>query len=195
MVGTASAAEGGPLFESQKGNVQRGMFDSVESTKSTCPPAPESLEVAAALAMAVRCLSRREYAAKELFSRLIRGGHSESDAQMAIQHCQLRDWQNDARMAATFIRSHLQRGHGPLWVKRDLQQRGVALALVDELMQCHAKEWTQVAVQQIRRKGGAVNIASRRAPRQMLQMLCRRGFTLSQARIAWDVVQREQDKE
>lgn len=144
-------------------------------------------ECAEGIALAMRCLARREYAIQELVTRLIQGGISEADAVQAVEYCRQRGWQDDARMAVSFLRSHWQRGHGPLWAARDLKMRGLSALQVEAALQIVELDWITSAVMVATKKVGNKDVTQPLVRKRILQALLRRGFTMQQAKLACEL--------
>jgi regulatory protein len=104
-----------------------------------------------AMDAAVRMLALREHAAEELRQKLIRKGHAEQTAHWVIEELQRLDLQSDLRFVDSFFRGRLSKGHGPLRIRHDLSQKGIAESLVEEVLTQHAEFWLDLA-EQVRAK-------------------------------------------
>ena len=79
----------------------------------------------AAREAAIRLLARREHARIELQRKLTGRGHSPELAESVIADLAAAGLQSDERFAEVFVRSAVDRGHGPLKIIAGLRERGV----------------------------------------------------------------------
>lgn len=86
---------------------------------------------------------------------------------------------SDARFAEAYVRSRTQRGFGPLSIRYDLRQRGIAAELIDEWVPDDNEFWLDHLDQILRRKYDEAVLTS--AEPRMLQKIQRfvvsRGFS------------------
>lgn len=95
-------------------------------------------------ALALRCLSRREYSTQELTQRLLTAGGDAAQVATLLTQLQAQGWLSDARFAEQFVRGRALR-YGQQRLSHDLRQRGLSAAEItavlptpdDELM--HAR--------------------------------------------------------
>ena len=93
---------------------------------------------------------------------------------------------SDARFAEAFVRSHVERGSGPLRIRRDLEARGIEAPAVDRLLDPDGGEWeARARAVRAKRFGAAPPAGAREAARQA-RFLAGRGFTPRQVRRAMD---------
>ncbi|HEY7884029.1 MAG TPA: regulatory protein RecX, partial [Cellvibrionaceae bacterium] len=84
---------------------------------------------------------------------------------------------NDERYAEAFIRSALMKGRGPLRIKRELQQKGVAPAIINHAFDVAEIDWWQQAQELWQRKFGTPPEDAKTRAKQIRFMLYR-GFSL-----------------
>ena len=92
-------------------------------------------------------------------------------------------WQDDLRFALAYTRSRQARGYGPLRIEQELNMRGVAEEIVNEVINEQAYEWVETLVKLISKKfaGALANNFTERA--KQFRFLQYRGFN------SWQVKQ------
>lgn len=133
---------------------------------------------------AVELLSRREHSRAELVRKLVRLGYGPSEAQRAVEELAGQGLVSDARFAEAFIRSHIERGSGPLRIRRDLEARGVEASAFDRFLDPDGKEWEARARAAREKRFGAARPAGRSEAARQARFLAGRGFTARQVRRA-----------
>jgi len=100
---------------------------------------------------------------------------------------------SDDRFAAAFVASRVRKGQGPVRIRGELKQRGVA----DELIALHleqvAVDWTQLARSVRDRKFGAATAGGYREQARQSRFLQYRGFSGEQIRAAIGAAQASDD--
>ncbi|MBI3897170.1 MAG: regulatory protein RecX [Gammaproteobacteria bacterium] len=125
-------------------------------------------------------LARREHSRKEVETKLKRKGcdaklAEEVAAVLAAQHLL-----SDERFAEVLVRSRRNRGYGPVRIRKELEQRGLAVEAIEQWLDIHNDEWLAELKQLWRKKfGGRVprDYAERAKQARFLQY---RGFTFDQ---------------
>ncbi len=93
---------------------------------------------------------------------------------------------SDERFTEMLVRARRARGFGPLWIKRELQEKGVAGELIGERLDVAGREWTEEIRRVRQKKFGSKpprNFAERARQARFLQY---RGFTHDQIRSAFE---------
>ena len=108
-----------------------------------------------ALADALRALARREYSCVELRRRLGSKGHSDGVIHQVIEGLQADGSLSDERFAAEYVRSRIRKGYGPLRIRMELVERGIADRLAEEQLTQPASFWQHLAADACRRRFGA----------------------------------------
>lgn len=92
---------------------------------------------------------------------------------------------SDERFTEMLVRTRRARGFGPLWIKRELQEKGVAGELIAERLDVSGREWIE-EIRHVRQKKYGdkqpKNFAERARQARFLQY---RGFTHDQIRSAF----------
>lgn len=124
---------------------------------------------------AIQLLSRREHSKTELRQKLGRK-YTVDDIDDVIEYLAEQGLQSDARFADSFTRSRSCRGHGPLRVKHDLQQRGVSADLISDALS-HI-DWQQVLIETKHKKYGEHPPTDWDTQQRQTRFLAQRGFPL-----------------
>lgn len=96
-------------------------------------------------ASALRLLTRREHSAYELQQKLIQQGYAEEDIVNEIQFLQEKKWQSDERFTESFVHYRQQQNKGPLRIKQELKQRGIAEHLINKYINDYDEVWFEKA--------------------------------------------------
>ncbi len=131
-------------------------------------------------------LARREHSGRELRDKLARRFSSAEQIEVEILRLSEEGLQSDARFAQSFVRQRIGRGHGPLRIRQELKQRGIADAQINEAFACEPTDWVTLAEEVLRRRfgeGGAEDIKDRARRQRFLQY---RGFSYEHFAAALD---------
>jgi regulatory protein len=133
-------------------------------------------------AVCLRLLARREHSRQELLNKLQMKGYGKEDCSPVIEALTNQDWQNDQRYAESYVRSCLQRGYGPIFVKHNLRQQGINDVDIDGIAQATVGSWTLQLGQVYAKKYGQTPVLSQKEWAKRSRFLLQRGF--SQAMIS-----------
>ncbi len=145
-------------------------------------PAAELSDAAAAERVAVGLLARRDYGSGELAGKLVERGLAAPVIEALIVELSARGLLDDERYAGHFVAYHSARGQGPVRIRRDLGQAGVAAALIEAALA--GSDWAGIARQVRRRRFGAKAPASWAEKGRQARFLQYRGFTNDHIRSA-----------
>ncbi len=95
--------------------------------------------------VAVGLLSRREHTQLELTTKLQQKGFAEPAITAALALLIEHDLQSDQRFIEDLVRSRMLKGYGPLRIKHDCRQRGIAESLLDDYLGCASFDWLHLA--------------------------------------------------
>lgn len=134
---------------------------------------------------AMDLLARREHAAGELRQKLNARFRDASElVEIEVQRLTEEGLQCDVRLAEAFVNSRIGKGHGPLKVRKELQQREVSPEIIGcAIAHAHVK-WTELAASVLEKRfgdaaqGGKAFDARERGRRS--RFLQQRGFTFEQ---------------
>ena len=133
---------------------------------------------------ALGLLVRREHSKKELNRKLQARGIEPEAAQAAVERLAGEGWQDDVRFAASVVRNRASSGYGPLHIRAELGTHGLDSDAVSAAMATFEGDWTENALDLIRRRfgeDGPVDLAQRR---KAADLLARRGFDGNTIRLA-----------
>lgn len=126
---------------------------------------------------AIRLLAVREYSRYELTGRL-EGSFADAvdPIQQVLDDLERRGLLSDERFTELFVRSRVQRGHGPLRISNDLKQRGIDTALIDQWLDFNDPDWTVQLVRVARQKFGEAAAQTRNEQAKRARFLSSRGY-------------------
>jgi regulatory protein len=134
---------------------------------------------------AMDLLARREHAAGELRRKLnARFRDANELVDNEIQRLTEEGLQSDVRLAEAFVNSRIGKGHGPLKIRKELQQREVSPEIVVCAIEHAGVKWLELAASVLEKRFGvdaqgdkAFNARERGRWSRFLQQ---RGFTFEQ---------------
>jgi len=131
-------------------------------------------------------LARREHSYQELQRKLC--ARFDDAERVRIEIDRLRDerLQNDQRFAEAYLHSRAQRLYGPLRIRIELRERGIADALVARVMQESDIDWQANLEALIRSKFGCEAPGDFKEKAKRLRFLQYRGFVGESARALFD---------
>ena len=100
---------------------------------------------------AVRLLGTREYSVLELSTKLQRRFLSDVVSEV-IAELQNLSLLCNTRYGEAFCRSRVERGYGPVFIQRELEQNGLDKELIETLLAPYSEQWLAMAIVQIERK-------------------------------------------
>ena len=150
----------------------------------TSPPAPGGGPERTAFRRALGLLARRDHSRAELLAKLVRAGHGRAEAERVVEDLAGQGLVSDARFAEAFIRSRIERGGGPLRIRRDLEARGVEGSTVERLLDPEDEAWEARARGVREKRFGAAPPGERSEAARQARFLLGRGFTPQQVRRA-----------
>ncbi|WP_296670764.1 regulatory protein RecX [Sulfuricaulis sp.] len=125
-------------------------------------------------------LARREHSCRELQHKLLRKGCDEALAAVVVSNLESEHLVSDDRFMESLIRARRNRGYGPLRIQKELQEKGVAPAAIENWLVVTRQEWLE-DIRRVQRKkfGGKIpkSYAERARQARFLQY---RGFTYDQ---------------
>lgn len=138
---------------------------------------------------AVRLLSRREHGAIELCDKLRKKGFCSADAKEALQTCQELDLQSETRFVASYSRSRIRQGYGPLKISQELSSKGVDKELIQSILQQEEHNWLEYASEVWQKKNKGQQSMSFSELQKQQRFLLYRGFGMDTiARVTKELV-------
>lgn len=132
--------------------------------------------------MAVRYLSRREYGIEELKRKLVLRGAETDLAEQVVAVFVEQNLVSDERFTEMYVRMRIRRLFGPLKIRGELRQRGIADNVIASAMQIDEESWIDAAVTwAAKRVRGELDFS---AWAKIHRSLMNRGFSHGQANAA-----------
>ena len=127
-------------------------------------------------------LARREHSTQELRDKLLTRGFEDDEIVPALQTLSREGLLSDERFTESFIHSRMERGSGPVKIRAELRQRGVADEIITNWLDERDRVWLERA-ESVRCKkfGSALPVDYKEKARQA-RFLQYRGFSAEQTR-------------
>jgi len=127
-------------------------------------------------------LARREYGRGELVSKLVTRGCDESLARTIADELVSEGLVSDQRFVEALVHARRSRGYGPLYIRRELEQKGVGRELIARWVRPRDAEWLD-DLKRVKRKKFGGRLPSSLAERaKQTRFFQSRGFTHDQIR-------------
>jgi regulatory protein len=121
-------------------------------------------------------LARREHARGELARKLETAGFDADIAAQAIGRLAEEGLQSDRRFVESFVQSRINQGKGPVRIRAELGERGIASGLVDVVIDDAHEDWRGLAREiRVKKFGRELPVDFKDKARQM-RFLQYRGF-------------------
>ena len=147
----------------------------------------DSVDPAEARRAAMNWLARREYSRQEIRRKLERKFGEALDPEPTLLWLEDKNFLNDDRYLDMYLRSAIERGHGLLRIRQDLQQRGLDKSRVEDKIANLDVDWFARACEVRQRRFGACpERGDQKQKARQLRFLQYRGFTAEQAFHALD---------
>ena len=104
---------------------------------------------------AMDLLARREHSAQELRQKLKTRDYDADAIDEVLQALKEDRLQSDERFAESYVNHRFNAGVGPLKIRYELRQKGVADVLVDEFLEPLSEQWDELMIRQRIKKYGA----------------------------------------
>jgi regulatory protein len=135
--------------------------------------------------VAMDLLARREHSRQELADKLALRFADRPLIQQALDRLQQERLQSDQRFAEVFLHSRAQRLYGPLRIRAELRQRGVAEENIEAAFGQAAIEWQHNLQTLAATKFGRRPPADAKEKAKRLRFLQYRGFASGQIQRLW----------
>ncbi|HKR33528.1 MAG TPA: regulatory protein RecX [Steroidobacteraceae bacterium] len=133
----------------------------------------------------MRLLARREHSVEELRRKLVTKGYPAETIEPVIQKLAGKRLVSDERFTSGFVHHHAKRGQGPVRIRAELRQQGIADSQAEEALRSAEVDWVQLAREVRRRKFGASPPRSPGERAKQARFLQYRGFDAEQLRAAF----------
>ncbi len=140
------------------------------------PPKPRPEGLAALRDRALGLLARREHSRFELRRKLSDAAPEPGELDAVLDDLAAAGLQSDRRYAESFVRSRIERGQGPLRIRKELRQRGVEAALAEQALAEAEVDWDARLRDVHRKRFGSTPPTDRREQARQARFLAQRGF-------------------
>jgi regulatory protein len=135
--------------------------------------------------IALDLLARREHSEVELRRKLADREVSPDDIDVTLAALRREGLLSDERFIGSFLGSQVRRGHGPVWIRGELEKRGIAASEVAAALAATEHDWTALARDLRQRRFGPAPPADYKEKARQMRFLQYRGFTPDQVRAAF----------
>jgi regulatory protein len=125
----------------------------------------------------LRLLAMREHSQRELLDKLALRGYSRSDVEPIIAEFAEQGWQDNQRFAECYARQRMIKGYGPVRIRYELQQRGIAELDLEQLAEDNIGGWLNSLLQIYENKFDQQPKLSRAEWLKRSRFLQQRGFS------------------
>ncbi len=130
--------------------------------------------------LALRWLTGREYSRRELEDKLVKKGCAAEIAVQVVSALEAERLLSDERFVETLISARRRRGYGPLRIRRELQEKGIAEEVIGRWLDAGSAEWLEQVRRVHRQKFGGRMPKSLSERAKQARFLQYRGFTFDQ---------------
>lgn len=134
----------------------------------------------------VDLLSRRDYSRLELFRKLKARCEDVDVLEQLLDDFQQRNWQSDQRFAESFLNSRYQRGLGPMRLKQEMRDKGLANDVIQLALESLEVDWYQLAFDVAQKKANSLKESDPNKKQKLFRFLAYRGFNSDQIAYAMD---------
>jgi len=133
---------------------------------------------------ALALLAGRDFGRVELATRLEKRGYPVDVIAVVVGALVAERLLSEQRFTGQFVRQRAARGHGPVRIRMELRERGVADDDIDEALEASAEDWSAIARDARRRRFGPMTPADWPERARQSRFLQYRGFSAEQIRAA-----------
>ncbi len=127
-----------------------------------------------------RLLARREYCSAQLYQKLMTKGYAEADVQKVIQEMSTEGAISDQRFTESLIRYRQSQGYGPIRIRQELQNHGIAQEMIEDHLNITDNAWFLEVSRVWQKKFKGQHPASLKDRAKQIRFLQYRGFTQQQ---------------
>ena len=129
-------------------------------------------------------LARREHGRTELIDKLTRFGFDEDVADDAVARLVEDNLQSDERYVEAFVTSRINQGKGPVRIRAELRERGIAGSVVELALENADQDWYESARHVREKKFGTERPKDFSEKARQMRFLQARGFDTDQIQSA-----------
>ncbi|MCR9277517.1 MAG: recombination regulator RecX [Pseudomonadaceae bacterium] len=125
---------------------------------------------------AMRILAGREHSKVELKRKLLSRSFDETIVESTLERLAEDGLQSDERFTESFVRSRINRGQGPVRIRMELLERGIADSMVAPHLDMGTSYWLKIAREIRERRFGEIPDSSDKSWSRQARFLSQRGF-------------------
>jgi len=144
---------------------------------------PRELSESELRVAAIGLLSRREYSRHELYQKLSPRNPCEKTLEKILNRLEDAGYQSDQRFAESFLRSRINRGLGRMRIERELNDKGIAADLVEQVITDDI-DWFELAHDSGLKKSNSLDLGDYKDKQKLFRYLAYRGFAMDQIQYA-----------
>lgn len=129
-------------------------------------------------------LARREHSVAELRDKLRARDYGDGHIDAVLGDLVRERLLCEDRFVENFLGSYTRRGQGPVWLRAELERRGIAGPVIADALRAAATDWVAEAAAVRRKRFGPEPPADFRDRARQARFLQYRGFTADQVRAA-----------
>ena len=131
---------------------------------------------------AMDLLARREHSHLELLNKLVQKGCSRKIAELVLDELEKDRLLSEERFVESLVQTRRDQGHGPVRIRHDLRQKGVADGVIDRWLDERSDDWREIIAHVRRQKFGDELPGDFTERARQARFLQTRGFTAEQIR-------------
>lgn len=135
---------------------------------------------------AISLLARREHSRLELQQKLTKKGFDPEQIPQELDQLTKDGYQCDTRFTEAYIRMRTSTGNGPIRIKSELKERGIADALIKSRLEEGDQHWINIAKQVREKRFGPEKPQNFTEKSKQMRFLQYRGFTQEQINQQYD---------
>jgi regulatory protein len=152
---------------------------------------PNRSEASDARKLALELLARREHSREELRRKLARRDLDAAEISSLLDQLRSERLQSDDRFTESYVHARRTRGFGPVRIRMELQERGVADAVISAHLDEHAVHWQDVLYVLYRKRYSDEPVGDYQERARKSRFLQYRGFDAEMIRRLLDDLNRE----
>ncbi|QDF68599.1 regulatory protein RecX [Shewanella sp. SNU WT4] len=132
-------------------------------------------------------LARRDHSCKEVADKLAGKDFSAEVIASVIGQFLDSGYLDDERFASALVRSHINKGHGPIRIQQAMFQKGIAKSLIAQSIDDADCDWYELAKAKAARKYGEAEVLDPKEKAKRTRYLLSQGFSYDQVSYALSV--------
>ncbi len=136
---------------------------------------------------AMRLLVYREHSRAELRRKLQTRFPDSSEIEQVLDGLEQCNYLSDERFVEEYLKSRIRKGYGPLRIKAELLERGIAKDMIKQYLSEYDDQWYQLLQSAAAGKLGSASRLEQKTQQKIARFLEYRGFSVAMIRrYLWD---------